>query len=124
MTGKVERLHLLLPITISLANETSLSLEFVIDTGFTGALTLSEEVITHLQLPYLYSIPADLADDTTVEVPIYEVKIIWEDKPLAVAVLGMGRRPLLGTALLNGHRLQADFADEASVSITALETSE
>ena len=34
-----------------------------------------------------------------------------------VAVLAMGRRPLLGTALLENKRLCADFTEQGNVSI-------
>jgi hypothetical protein len=57
MTGIVLDLHALLPVTFLLGeNGTPITLEFVIDTGFTGYLTLPEEAIISLQLPYLESI--------------------------------------------------------------------
>jgi clan AA aspartic protease len=124
MKGQVERLHALIPLPIYLSDETNFQLEFVVDTGFTGAFTLPTEAIRRLGLPYLYSIPADLADDSIVEVPIHEMIVTWGGTKQVVAVLGMGHRPLLGTALLRGHSLQADFIEEGAVSITALESNE
>ena len=40
ITGRIWQLHALLPITFRLANQPDFAVEFVVDTGFTGFLTL------------------------------------------------------------------------------------
>jgi predicted aspartyl protease len=45
-------------------------IEFVIDTGFEGALTLPPDAVAALGLPYLIDIDANLADDTRTKVAV------------------------------------------------------
>ena len=77
--GSVQNLHALLPVTF-LLGAARLTIEFVVDTGFTGALAVSEAAIASLQLPYLYDVPADLADDTTRDLPVHSAVIEWDDR--------------------------------------------
>lgn len=51
MTGRVEHLHVLLPVTLRLPNQPELTIEFVVDTGFTGFLTLPPTAVAALRLP-------------------------------------------------------------------------
>jgi clan AA aspartic protease len=118
MTGIVLDLHALLPVTFLLGESvTPITLEFVIDTGFTGYLTLPEEAIVSLQLPYLESIQANLADDSEISIPLYEATILWGDQERTARVLATGKRPLLGTALLQDYELVAQFVEGGLVTI-------
>lgn len=64
MTGSVFNRHLLLPISIRLPDQPDLTLEFVIDTGFTDFLTLPPAAVAALRLPFLYDLPINLANNT------------------------------------------------------------
>jgi len=64
ITGHVEKSHALLPITFRRISSSDLSIEFIVDTGFTGFLTLSPAAVIALQLPYLEDVSANLANDT------------------------------------------------------------
>ena len=118
--GRVVDLHAFLPITFSLPGRRNLAIEFVIDTGFTGYLTLPADAVAALELPFLESIPASLADDTEVELAVHEATILWLGQEIGVRVLATGRRPLLGTALLRGQELVAQFTDGGLVTVDAL----
>src|SRR5581483_50684 len=72
MTGRVEALHALLPITFRLPGQPDISIEFVVDTGFTGALTLPLPAVTALKLLYSEETYANLATDQDVALPVYE----------------------------------------------------
>ena len=87
------------------------------DTGFAGALTLSPDAIAALGLPFFTEIEANLANDADVKTAVHIATIVWEGYEREVAVLAMGRRPLLGTALLDGKRLCADFTEEGNVIV-------
>jgi clan AA aspartic protease len=117
MTGKVLRLHALVPIVFHLPNRPELALEFVVDTGFTDQLTLPVEAIDAMGLPLLSLVPADLADGSTVEMRMHGATILWNGKEREVRVLAAGRRPLLGTALLDGFDLFVQFREEGQVVI-------
>ncbi len=62
-----------------------------------------------LGLPSLGQISAYLADDSSTKVNVYEATIMWHGEEIHVAELAMGKRPLLGTTLLEGFNLNADF---------------
>ena len=119
-TGFVENQHALLPITFVQPHSPNLSIEFVVDTGFTGFLTLPPEAVRALQLPYLEDIAANLADDTNVALAVHVATIRWNGTQRDVRVLATGRRPLLGTALLTGHELVIQFVEGGLVSIGQL----
>jgi clan AA aspartic protease len=119
-TGKVVNLHALLPVTLIHA-EGRFQVEFVIDTGFTGFLSLPLSAVERLDLPYAFEQPADLADGTTIVIPVHDARIQWQDQELTVRVLATGNRPLLGTAMLAGEELHAQFIEGGMVSVTPFE---
>ena len=57
----------ILPITLRLPGRGDLVIDFVVDTGFTGFLTLPPPAIAALGLSFLENIPANLADDSEIE---------------------------------------------------------
>jgi len=63
---------------------------------------------------------ANLADDSDVPIAIFRGVIVWADNDLAVEVLAMGRRPLIGTELLAGFNLSADFEENGELIISTL----
>ena len=120
MIGSVLSRHALLPVTIHLPNKPDLSMEFVVDTGYTGYLTLPVAAVHAMGLPHLHRTSADLADDTTVELDVYMATILWHGAITDVPVLATGRRALLGTALLDDCELTAQFHDGGLVTVDAL----
>ena len=48
---------------------------------------------------------------------VYRATIDWDGAPLDVAVLAIGDRPLLGTALLDGYTLTIEFVATVTVRI-------
>ncbi len=100
ISGQVVALHILLPVQFRLPRLPDIAIEFVVDTGFTGELTLPIGAIEKLELDYIESISANLATDEEVELSVYAALILWEGVEREVRVLATGRRPLLGTALL------------------------
>lgn len=120
ISGRVEQLHILLPVTFRLPAKPDLTVDYVVDTGFTGSLTLPAAAVAALQLPYFEDAPATLADDTQVQLPVHIATIVWEGQEKDVRVLATGKRPLLGTALLDGHELVAQFADRGLVTVEEL----
>jgi clan AA aspartic protease len=105
MTGRIENLHVFLPVVLRLPAQPDLSLEFVVDTGFTGELTLPPAAVTAMGLPFAYSQAVTLANDSDVEVPVHQATIVWQESERLVHIFATGNRPLLGTALLAGCEL-------------------
>lgn len=73
--------------------------------------------VAALGLPYLEDISANLANDTDVALAVHVATIVWNGVKQDVRVFAMGKRPLLGTALLNGHELIAQFVEDGLVTV-------
>ena len=82
MIGSVRDRHVLLPVTTPPTGAQDITLEFVVDTGSTGLLTLPPEAVAAMRLPFLHLIPAQLADGSFVEVAIHSATISWKRKPV------------------------------------------
>jgi clan AA aspartic protease len=117
IVGAVRNLEAIVPITFHLTNQQIITIEFVVDTGFAGALTLPHTTIATLGLPYLQEMTASLADDNSVKTDVHVATILWGSSEKRVAVLAMGQRPLLGTSLLSDQNLNVDFNENGSVII-------
>ncbi len=74
-----------------------------------------------MQLPFLYRAKAGLADGTDVFIPVHVATILWNDIiERKVRVLAAGRRPLLGTALLDDQELCIQFRENGKVTLETL----
>ena len=90
------------------------------DTGFTGALALPIAAVIALALPYIGEQSANMANDAEVQLSLYAATIIWNGIDQEARVLAIGRRPLLGTALLDGNELLVQFAESGLVTVDPL----
>ncbi|MEH1907225.1 MAG: clan AA aspartic protease [Nostoc sp.] len=92
-------------------------IECVVDTGFEGFLTLPSTVVTELDLPYVAPIKANLADNSRTITNVHQATILWNGTERVIPVLAMGRRPLIGTALLEDCHLSIDFCEGGTVLV-------
>ena len=121
ITGKVDpRRRCLVSLEVRGPAGRSEMIEFQVDTGFSGALLLSQEVVTRLGLAQSNTVDIRLADGSRVQVPQYIALVMWDGAEKAVALPASGQQPLLGTGLLDGHNLNADIKPGGIVTITAL----
>lgn len=97
-----------------------LSVETVLDTGFTEFLTLPAAVITALGLPYQYALPMILADGSVIQAPVYEVTVVWGGQDRVIPAQETESDPLLGMSLLFGSHLSMDAVDGGQVAIRDL----
>ena len=120
MTGQVTDNMAVLEVPVHLSGHPPLSIEFVIDTGFAGFLTMPPAAVAALKLPFFYKMPANLADDSNITVEVYTTTILWQGKERDVEILAMGKRPLIGRALLHGNETCIQFVEHGLVTITPL----
>jgi clan AA aspartic protease len=120
MNGVVVGLQARMNVSIRLAEDFAISIECVVDTGFEGFLTLPIAAIEKLGLTYAGRINANLADSSNVSTEVYWATILWNGTEREIAVIGMGTRPLIGTALLNEQELLIQFIDGGSVTVSEL----
>ena len=95
-------------------------IQVVIDTGYSGFLTLPVSLVTQLGLPSLGRGHAVLANDDEVEFDVYSVTVLWEGQPRLVEADATGSTPLAGMLLLDGHALNIDVEKGGTVLISAL----
>ena len=85
-------------------------LDFQIDTGFSGTLVVSEELFDASLASPAGTIEAKLAADQTWTFQRYWLQFDWLGKSVVTRILvGPGRECLVGTELLNPHRLAIDY---------------
>lgn len=115
--GTVVGLQARMSILVRLEGNLDLEIGFVVDTGFEGFLTLPPEAVVKLGLPYIAKIQANLADNSKIATNAHAITIVWNGVERDVIVLAMGRRPLIGTALLEDYHLSIDFYEGGTVLV-------
>ncbi len=92
----------------------------IVDTGFTGFLTLPRAVVVPLSLPLLGSAPATLADGSTMTLEVYEALVTWQGRSRPVECLVVEGMPLAGMALLHGNALRIQVVEGGAVEVEEL----
>ncbi len=92
----------------------------MIDTGFTGWVSLVRETILTLNLPFLEYRAYELADNSEVVFELYEAKVVWVGQERVVSVVASDGMPTIGMSLLYGYRLTIDAIDGGSVLVEKL----
>ncbi len=110
-----------IPLTVQGPSGQAREVEAVIDTGFTGFLTLSPDVITESGLPFLGIGRATLADGSEATFSVYRVTVIWDGEPRQIRADAADTTPLVGMRLLDRHDLSIQVRDGGRVAIQAEE---
>jgi clan AA aspartic protease len=95
-------------------------IDAVIDSGYTGALTLPPALIASLGLRPRSVDRATLADGSTCVFQVYEGKLIWDGKVRSILVDEADADPLVGMRLLRGHELKMQVRARGKVTIKRL----
>ncbi len=93
----------------------------VIDTGFTGFLTVTPALAAELGLAYRGMSRATLADGSEVTFPYYSVSVLWDGQRRHIAADAADTTPLVGMRLLDSHSLYVEVTDGGRVVIQAVE---
>lgn len=89
----------------------------VIDTGFTGYLTVSPEIVERMSLPKKGHGRAILADGTEAAFDVVLVELRMEGQTIQVPAEVTESVPLIGMALLDGYILRLDASPGGDVSL-------
>ncbi len=115
MIGSVDHNNrALLPVEVrSVSKAEPTTIQVWIDTAFDGHFVFSSTLIEELGLEALVETEAVLADGTKVTLETFVAYLDWFGKLIPVQVVANdGQFPLLGTALLEKHRLTIDYIEK------------
>ena len=91
----------------------------VIDTGFSGYLTLPLSLVSTLQLPIIETRAFTLGDNQRVDFDLYSATIVWDGDVREILALASEAFPLVGMSLLKVFHLSMDIIDGGEVSLVS-----
>jgi clan AA aspartic protease len=121
IAGRVNDRHEIvieLPVHVSTGQEHRI--EAVLDTGFTGSLTLPPSLIESMDLPWRSRSSAILANGNVAEFDIHIASVVWDGNVRPILIQAIENVPLLGMAMLVGYDLPARVIVGGSVEIEAV----
>jgi clan AA aspartic protease len=89
-----------LSLVVGNANKQQQVVDAVIDTGFTGFLSLPSEIITVLDLPWSASDIVTLGDGSETLFDIYTAMVIWDGQYREIYIAESETEPLIGVVTL------------------------
>ncbi len=95
-------------------------LDAIIDTGFTGFLTLPAAVIASLGFPFAGYQQVILGDGSTQLVEVYTGVVEWDGQTPVVEIDSAETDPLMGMSLLSGYKLTIETINGGMVLIERL----
>ncbi len=110
-------LEAIVPVALVDGNGYRWRQEVIVDTGFSGDLTLPAEFIDQLGLTPAGQVDTTLANGQTVETNQYQATVVWEGERLTVDVMESENQYLLGTNLLHGRTVTVQMWAGGDVAI-------
>ena len=101
-------------------NQPNQGIKAVIDTGYTGFLTLPSDIIETLDLVWYMQQEGILGDGSVCMFDVYEASIVWDGQVRTVEINGSDTDPLVGMGLLEGYELKIQGLAGGLVTIAAL----
>jgi clan AA aspartic protease len=109
----------ILPVVVKNDTKTQL-VDAVIDTGFSGFLTLPSSTITALELVWKGRDGATLGDGTSCIFEVYIAVVIWDGQYRTIDINESETIPLIGMQLLRGYDLRIQAIEGGIVTISSL----
>ena len=107
-------------IVISNTNRETQLINAVIDTGFTGYLSLPREIIDALNLPWTGIDRGTLGDGSEVTFEVYAARVIWDGQYRDIPINEAETDPLIGMSLLYGYDLRVRVVEGGTVAIESV----
>jgi clan AA aspartic protease len=119
--GKIdERYEATLRLVVGNTEDKRTAIDAIVDTGFTGFLSLPLETIHELGLRYYGSEEGLLGDGSLCTFDIYTGMVIWDGQRRRIEINAAETTPLVGMSLLKGYRYQMDTIVGETVTISSL----
>lgn len=94
----------------------------VVDTGFSGDVTMPFDLIRMLGLRWQGIGVGELADGREEVFDVYDGLVMWDGKPRRVEIEAAETQPLVGMNLLCGSNLRIDVIPGGAIQINPLRT--
>ena len=117
VTGDQE---IVIQLEVLVTDQSAVSIQAVVDTGFNGFLTLPIDVLNAVGASAAGTRRAELGDGNVVELDVYVARVNWHDENREVLALQAEATPLVGMSLLWGSRVGFDAQDGGAVTIEAM----
>jgi clan AA aspartic protease len=108
-------------LVVSNTNRQMRLIDAVIDTGYTGFLSLPHEIIVALNLSWTGIDRGTLGDGSEVTFEVYAATVIWDGQFRNIPVNEAETDPLVGMSLLYGYDLYIRALEGGNVTIKAVE---
>ena len=96
------------------------SVEFIVDTGFDGDLSLPSELIRQMVASLSTTRIIRLADGSTQRRPYYELLMDWDGEERVTEITVLENTPLLGALLLGSFSVDMEMTTGGIVQIDRL----
>lgn len=121
MIGNVNsRREAIIQLAVLGENNQRQGIKAVIDTGYTGFLTLPSALIAKLGLAWFMQEEGTLGDGSLCMFNVFEASIIWNGQIRAIEINESEAEPLVGMGLLEGYELNIQGLAGGTVTIKAL----
>ncbi len=97
-----------------------ISVDAVVDSGFSGSLTLPAATVTTLGLTRQSGGSAIFADGSSHSFDIFAAEVEWDGNWRTILVSAVGTETLMGMGLLVGHELRIEVVPGGEVEINSL----
>ena len=101
-------------------NNQKKAIKAVIDTGYTGFLTLPSAIITKLELTWYMQEEGILGDGSLCIFNVFEATVIWDGQLKSIEINESETDPLVGMGLLEGYELNIQGFAGGLVTIKVL----
>lgn len=91
--------------------------EAVIDTGYSGEITVTPYIVEQLHLPFRELRSYELGDGELVEFAIHDAVIMWDEEEREIGALVTNGGVMVGMSRLTGYTLFIDAIDGGEVRI-------
>jgi clan AA aspartic protease len=120
MVGAVRGREALIRLTVRGFRGLQQEVEAVVDSGYTGWLTLPPSAIAALNLRWQTFGRGVLADGSGSIFDVYQAKVLWDGRLRRVFVDEFDTTPLVGMALLRGYEYKMQVRARGWVTIKRL----
>lgn len=96
-----------------------LTVDFVLDTGFSGYMTLTEAEVVSLELKSAAASKYRFANSNEETLPTYTAYTTWDEQPLKILIVQLKESRLIGMSLLSGSTLSLEATADGNVTIDA-----